>query len=100
MTNRRFALILAALLLVILPLTFAASVQVGNRLFDHRVAPTRIEEDDPNWDCHTMGNLRCGPGAAEATAAQLKAGPNFLCLAEENLDMPEGFEVICYPNGN
>ena len=20
----------------------------------------RIEEDDPRWDCHTMGNRRCG----------------------------------------
>jgi hypothetical protein len=22
---------------------------------------TRIEEDDPGWDCHTMGNHVCGP---------------------------------------
>lgn len=21
----------------------------------------RIEEDDPAWDCATMGNLQCGP---------------------------------------
>lgn len=23
---------------------------------------TRITEDDPRWDCHTMGNKICGPG--------------------------------------
>ena len=22
----------------------------------------RIFEDDPRWDCHTMGNRICGPG--------------------------------------
>jgi hypothetical protein len=24
----------------------------------------RIEEDDPRWDCRTMGNRRCGPVGA------------------------------------
>jgi hypothetical protein len=24
---------------------------------------TRISEDDPRWDCRTMGNRICGPGA-------------------------------------
>jgi len=23
--------------------------------------PHRITEDDPRWDCHTMGNHVCGP---------------------------------------
>lgn len=27
-------------------------------------APTRIEEDDPRWDCRTMGNRTCGEGRA------------------------------------
>ena len=27
------------------------------------VAPARIEEDQPGWDCHTMGNRSCGAGA-------------------------------------
>lgn len=22
----------------------------------------QIQEDDPGWDCHTMGNRICGPG--------------------------------------
>lgn len=22
----------------------------------------KIQEDDPGWDCHTMGNRICGPG--------------------------------------
>lgn len=25
--------------------------------------PRRIEEDDPGWDCMTMGNRKCGPPA-------------------------------------
>lgn len=24
-----------------------------------------IEEDDPGWDCHTMGNMICGPDQGE-----------------------------------
>lgn len=31
-----------------------------------RVAPATtipLQEDDPGWDCHTMGNRVCGPGA-------------------------------------
>jgi hypothetical protein len=31
---------------------------------DTTTAPTvTIEEDSPQWDCRTMGNLQCGPGA-------------------------------------
>ena len=26
----------------------------------HNNAPERIEEDDPRWDCETMGNGDCG----------------------------------------
>jgi hypothetical protein len=25
------------------------------------LAPDRIEEDEPGWDCRTMGNRLCGP---------------------------------------
>jgi hypothetical protein len=25
-------------------------------------APMHPAEDAPGWDCHTMGNHRCGPG--------------------------------------
>lgn len=28
----------------------------------HATAPARVTEDDPRWNCATMGNLRCGPG--------------------------------------
>lgn len=28
------------------------------------VTVDRIEEDEPGWDCRTMGNRRCGPGAS------------------------------------
>jgi hypothetical protein len=35
---------------------YAAEVGDGN-------ADRRIDESEPGWDCRTMGNLRCGPGA-------------------------------------
>jgi hypothetical protein len=30
---------------------------------DTEVQTERIEEDDPRWDCETMGNRVCGPEA-------------------------------------
>lgn len=53
-------------------------------------APTHLEEDDPGWDCHTMGNRTCGPDPTIPTP------PGFICQAEDNSDMPDGKEVICY----
>jgi hypothetical protein len=32
-------------------------------LFGAHPVPTHCAEDDPCWNCHTMGNHRCGPGA-------------------------------------
>lgn len=37
------------------------------------VTVDRIEEDDPRWDCRTMGNQRCGEGAA-VNGAPVEAG--------------------------
>jgi hypothetical protein len=31
-------------------------------LMPHPAHPTKIWEDDPRWDCRTMGNRVCGPG--------------------------------------
>ena len=43
-----------------------------------------IEEDDPRWDCETMGNKVCGPTEAEA-----------LAFAERNC--PTGFIAVAAP---
>lgn len=29
-----------------------------------------ISEDDPRWDCHTMGNLICGPGRGDSAPVE------------------------------
>lgn len=34
----------------------ATLVALGSALPSHK-----ISEDDPRWNCHTMGNLICGP---------------------------------------
>lgn len=34
---------------------------------------TRIEEDSPAWDCHTMGNKVCGPTLSTMTREQALA---------------------------
>lgn len=39
-----------ALALVLLALAFPA-----------KLAPGQVAEDDPSWNCHTMGNGVCGP---------------------------------------
>ncbi|GAA2812984.1 hypothetical protein GCM10010470_55520 [Saccharopolyspora taberi] len=30
--------------------------------------PDRTEEDEPGWDCRTMGNRLCGPGSESKTS--------------------------------
>jgi hypothetical protein len=30
--------------------------------------PAQIQEDDPRWDCTTMGNRECGTASAEESA--------------------------------
>lgn len=39
-----------------------------DELRDELTASATIEEDDPRWDCRTMGNLECGPGNAQGVA--------------------------------
>jgi hypothetical protein len=29
----------------------------------------KCQEDDPCWNCHTMGDRKCGPGAGAALSA-------------------------------
>jgi len=42
---------------------FVTGFLLGARIAstDHPGASQRIQEDDPAWNCHTMGNRVCGP---------------------------------------
>jgi hypothetical protein len=50
-------MLIKALVMVMLMLSIASwvSAQQGNK----------ITEDDPRWDCRTMGNKICGPNASK-----------------------------------
>jgi hypothetical protein len=37
-------------------------------LMPHAAHPTKIWEDDPRWDCRTMGNHECWPGNSNGVA--------------------------------
>lgn len=38
---------------------------VPSNFWDTDESAGHIEEDEPGWDCRTMGNKICGPSAAE-----------------------------------
>lgn len=60
---RALRLILAVAALALLPFTMAAQCSVQ----ESRQEPAPVakcEEDEPCWNCHTMGNRRCGPDTA------------------------------------
>jgi hypothetical protein len=46
----------------------------------HQLSPvdttTVIQEDDPRWDCRTMGNLVCGPDNAQGVLPGDYSNPN------------------------
>ena len=47
---------------------FAAGLPAGPLLIAQAQAAP-IQEDDPGWDCRTMGDLECGPTNAQGVAA-------------------------------
>lgn len=49
-----------------------------------------IQEDDPRWDCHTMGNRECGPNQTTSDD-----GTAWTCWVERNPDFPTEGERIC-----
>jgi hypothetical protein len=53
---------------IVLALAYSALLLASPLLNDLRsgsVVTERIEEDDPRWNCKTMGNKVCGPNAEE-----------------------------------
>lgn len=59
---KHLALILLPILVLIGPLAQSASTFAHVELLP-ALTLERCEEDMPCWDCETMGNLVCGPGA-------------------------------------
>ncbi|MBO0676807.1 hypothetical protein JRC04_04960 [Mycolicibacterium sp. S2-37] len=53
---------------VVVAASFAVAGLVGLEQATAYAQPT-ITEDDPQWDCRTMGALDCGPGNANGYAA-------------------------------
>ena len=41
--------------------TVVPSKSTPSPVVSHTVSPSTISEDDPNWNCLTMGNKICGP---------------------------------------
>lgn len=61
---RRLAVRVTTILVVLGTATLVAAVDSGQEA-RATTAPTSMvgqqQEDDPGWDCHTMGNRDCGP---------------------------------------
>jgi hypothetical protein len=58
------------------------------------VTPAPLQEDDPGWDCATMGDKLCGPGLSHGN---LDDQQRPACFVEPS-SVPAGFEVIYYPH--
>ena len=53
--------------------------------------PAALQEDDPGWDCHTMGNRICGT----PDPIPPKVPEGYICHWENNSSQPSGKEYIC-----
>lgn len=53
-----------------------------------------ITEDDPRWDCRTMGNLICGPANAQGVVAG-QYSPDGLIIPWPAATVPEWCGDIC-----
>ena len=59
-------------------------------------APAQVcEEDQPCWDCTTMGNRICGPVALVAFTAPLPLGPQDDVLCSSNMAYRNGHKAEC-----
>lgn len=55
----------AAAVLVALLLPFALAAQCGTTVPGKPLPTTHCEEDQPCWNCTTMGNGRCGTDGSD-----------------------------------
>jgi hypothetical protein len=79
-------------LLVFIALFFLAVVTVSSivsAVSDTNATSARsIQEDDPGWDCHTMGNRVCGVSESYRSRFELY-DRLFECFAEESYTAPK-----------
>jgi hypothetical protein len=99
--NLRAAAAVTATSLVLAAGVFLAGHAVGERAADAHAstpAPVAVQEDDPRWNCATMGNRRC---LAHTESGLLEPGGLFvydqrLCWEEPNVYVLD-VEVVCAP---
>lgn len=63
-------------------------------------SPVTCQEDEPCWDCQTMGNHVCGPNpliAVKGELYELRAPNRPGCFVEPS-NTVDGFEIILYPD--
>lgn len=62
---------------------------------------TVIQEDNPRWNCETMGNRRCGPSTTIALPRSQAARCSEAKMAVENagLTLPVGWSFVCFDPG-
>lgn len=61
----RFELVLGKLgiaTVIVFAAILASLAGYGVASMVHHKSQEIIQEDDPHWNCHTMGNQICGPG--------------------------------------
>ena len=66
--------------LVVVKAALGAGLALGFAAAPHGMAHAKlgpvIEEDSPQWDCRTMGNLICGPDNAQGVTPGDYSNPN------------------------
>ena len=66
--------------LVVVKAALGAGLALGFAAVPHGTAHAEpapvIEEDSPQWDCRTMGNLICGPDNAQGVTPGDYSNPN------------------------
>ncbi len=66
--------------LVVVKAALGAGLALGFAAAPHGTAHAEpapvIEEDSPQWDCRTMGNLICGPDNAQGVTPGAYSNPN------------------------
>jgi hypothetical protein len=80
---------LALAMFVVAYMTLVVADGVYTFGFKHTATSTRtLQEDDPGWDCHTMGNHVCGVSESFRSKFQLY-DRLFECFAEASYTAPK-----------
>lgn len=97
--NRRLALALTALSLTLIPVAACSTdVRTADR-------PAVCQEDDPCWDCHSLGDRVCGPVNDDERAYAWDVWEYSNGAHSLKIDTTRGFKVVyrgsalTYPRG-